>query len=171
MGTRGGLNMRRMLIIGPILALSLAACGSGEDAARLQALQEQADIQAIEQIEVNWHKAASTKDIDLVMSLFDPDATFTLGSTVLRGTDEIRDFFVNEAAPFQPQNNWVSETPAYKVRATVNGDKGTLYFECHYVDVETGKVVAVVGAEEDVARIEGRWVITRLIGSTPTLAP
>ena len=25
-------------------------------------------------------------------------------------------------------------TPAYKVEITVNGDRGTLYFECHYVD-------------------------------------
>ena len=33
-------------------------------------------------------------------------------------------------------NNWISETPIYKVRITVNGDRGTLYFECHYVNPE-----------------------------------
>ena len=39
----------------------------------------------------------------------------------------------------------MSDTPAYKIRITASGDKGTLYFECHYVDVKTQKVVSVVG--------------------------
>ena len=76
-----------------------------------------------------------------------------------------------QAGPFQPQNHWVSDTPAYKIRTTVNGDSGTLYFECHYVDVDTGKVAAVVGADQDVRKIKGKWLITKLIGSSPTLTP
>ena len=39
-----------------------------------------------------------------------------------------------------PQHHWESDTPSYKIRTTVNGDKATLYFECHYIDVKTGKV-------------------------------
>ena len=35
-----------------------------------------------------------------------------------------------------PQNHWQADTPSYKIKATVNGDKGTLYFECHYIDIE-----------------------------------
>jgi len=162
--------MRRMLMIGLTLAVSLTACGSGQETASQQAMQEKADLYAIDQIEVTWHKASSTKDVELMMSLWAPDATFTFGSTILTGTKQIRDFFTNQAAPFQPGNNWVSDTPAYKIRTTVNGDKGTLRFECHYIDVKTGKVVAVVGADQDVARINGRWLITKLIASTPTLS-
>ena len=37
----------------------------------------------------------------------------------------------------------------------MNGDRGTLHFECHYVDVETSKVVSVTAADFDVARIDG----------------
>ena len=48
----------------------------------------------------------------------------------------------------------------------MNGDKGTLYFECHYIDVETGKVVSIVAADQDVQRIDGKWLITTLGGST-----
>ena len=152
------------------LTLSLAACSSGKDTAS-QALKKQADLLAIEQIEVKWHKASSTKDVDLMMSLWAPNATATLGGQTYTGADQIRNFFVTKAAPFQPQNHWVSETPEYKLRATVDGDKGTLYFECHYVDPMTKKVVAVVSADQDVARINGKWLITKLVSATPELGP
>jgi ketosteroid isomerase-like protein len=163
--------MRWILVIGVALPLSLAACGSGEETAAQQAAQKQADIYAIDQIEVKWHKAASTKDVDLMMSLFAPDATATFGTTNLAGTDEIRDFFVNKVGPFQPENHWVSDTPAYKIRVTVNGDKGTLYFECDYIDVKTQKVASVVGADQTVERINGKWLITNVVGATPVLEP
>ena len=162
--------MKKSLIIGLTLALSLTACSSGQSAASQSALQKVADISAIERIEVNWHKASSTKDVNLMMSLWANDATFTVGSQTYTGTDQIRNFFVNDAAPFQPENNWVSETPAYKIRVTVDGDKGTLYFECVYVDVTTRKVMAVVSADQDVARINGHWLITNSVAATPDLS-
>jgi ketosteroid isomerase-like protein len=162
--------MRRSLII-IALAVCLSACGSSQETAAQQAAQKDADIYAIDQIEVKWHRASSTKNVDLMMSLWADHATFDYGPKILTGKDEIRKFFVNDAAPFQPENTWVSDTPAYKIRATVDGDKGTLYFECHYVDVKTKNVVAVVAADQDVARINGRWLITKLVAATPTLAP
>ena len=103
------------------------------------------------------------------MSLWANDATATLGGETYTGKAQIRNFFETKAAPFQPQNHWVSETPAYKIRVTVNGDKGTLYFECHYVDAKTRQVVAVVSADQDVAKINGQWLITKLVSATPTL--
>jgi len=164
--------MKRMAMLGLVLALSLAACGgSGKESATQQATQEQADLYAIEQIETNWHKASSTHDVDLMMTLWAPDATFNIGAETLTGKTEIRDFFVHKAAPFQPQNHWVSETPAYKIRVTANGDKGTLYFECHYVDATTGKVVSTVGADQDVRKIDGKWLITGSAAAPVTLGP
>jgi hypothetical protein len=72
-------------------------------------------------------------------------------------------------SPFQPGHHWVSDTPSYKIRITVNGDKGTLYFECHYIDAKTGKLMSVVGADQDVQRIDGKWLITSAAGSSPKL--
>ena len=167
--------MRRTLIAGLAglaLTVSLAACGgSGEDSALRLDQQRQADTYAIEQIEVRWHKASSTKDVDLMMSLWADDATFTIGPEILTGKSQIRDFFVQKAGPFRPENHWVSDTPAYKVRVTVDGDKGTLYFECHYVDVKTNEVVNVVSADQDVEKINGAWLITNLAAATPVLSP
>jgi uncharacterized protein (TIGR02246 family) len=166
--------MRRLLIGGAlgVMGVSLAACGgSGTSSGSEQALQRQADLYAINQIEQKWHRATSQHDIDLMMSLWAPNATFTTDAGETKtGKKQIRQFWL-EAPVFQPENHWVSETPAYKIRITVNGDRGTLYFECHYVDPKTHKVLRVVGADQQVARIDGRWLITNNLGSSPTLRP
>jgi SnoaL-like protein len=106
-----------------------------------------------------------------MMTLWAPDATFNIGTDTLTGKAQIRKFFETKAGPFQPQNHWLSDTPAYKIRATVNGDKGTLYFECHYVDYKTGEVASVVGADQNVQKINGKWLITSSAAATPTLGP
>ncbi len=72
---------------------------------------------------------------------------------------------------FKPENNWISDTTSYKVRITVNGDRGTLYWECHYVDPVTETVVVTTAADVDVAKIDGRWLITSLAGASATLSP
>jgi ketosteroid isomerase-like protein len=129
-----------------------------------------ADRYRIDQIEKTWHKAASRKNVDLMMTLWAPQATFTIAGQTYRGKAAIRQVFA-KAGPFQPQNHWESDTPAYKIRITVNGDRGTLYFECHYIDVDTGKVAVAVGADQDVRKINGRWLITKAIASSVTLKP
>jgi hypothetical protein len=157
-------------MLGLVLAVSLAACGgSDKQSAADQEIQRQADSYAIDEIEKTWHKASSTHDVDLMMTIWAPDATFVIGTETLTGKAQIRDFFANRAGPFQPENQWVSDTPAYKIRITVNGAKGTLYFECHYVDVKTGKVVSVVGADQNVQKIDGKWLITSSAAATPAL--
>jgi hypothetical protein len=154
------------------LGLALAGCGgSGKQSAADQEAQRQSDLYAIDQIEATWHKASSTHDVDLMMTLWAPDATFGVATETLSGKAQIRDFFTHKVGAVQPENHWLSETPAYKMRTTLNGDKGTLYFECHYVDVKTSKVVSVVSADQDVQRINGKWLITRSAAATATLAP
>ena len=49
---------------------------------------------------------------------------------------EIRQFFLDKSSMFQTDAHWVSDHPAYKVEITVNGDLGTLHFECHYIDYD-----------------------------------
>lgn len=163
----------RMVVTGAVVVAlvgALAACGgSGGGAASAQAQKEEALYQ-IDQLEQTWHRAASTHNIDLMMTIWAPNASFTIGGATSSGKSAIRKVFA-AAGPFQPQNQWISDTPAYKIRTTVNGDKGTLYFECHYVDVKTGQIVKVVGADQDVQKIDGRWLITNSVASSPTLKP
>jgi hypothetical protein len=164
--------MRTLLIAATVgvLVVSLAGCGgSGTGSVSEQAAQHQADLYAIDQLERNFHRATSKHDIELMMSLWSPTATLTSDKT-FTGTKQIRSFWL-KAPVFQPDNHWVSDTPAYKIRITVNGDRGTLYFECHYVDSETGKLTAITGADQQVERINGRWLITEMVGASATLSP
>jgi ketosteroid isomerase-like protein len=165
--------MRRLLISGTlgIVVLFLAACGdSSTPSAAEQELQRKADIYEIDQIEKDFHGAMSEKDINQMMSLWSPNATMTVGpGETASGLDEIRRFWLEKSAPFAAENEWISDAPAYKLEITVNGDRGTLHFECHFVDAETGEVAAATVANLDVARIDGAWLITNMVGGTTVL--
>jgi ketosteroid isomerase-like protein len=151
------------------LALALSACG-GASAVNSE-LQEQVDQLLIGEIEADFHESMTKKNIEQMMSLYAPNATVTIGpGKTATGTSEIREEWMR-TTPFQPETNWVSDHPAYKVRVTIDGDRGTLYFECHYVDVKTKKVAAVTAADMDVQRVDGRWLITRMVGGTTELQP
>jgi ketosteroid isomerase-like protein len=166
--------MRRLLsggVLGVlVLSVVLAACtGSGDGSAGEQSRRFQ-DMWEIDQIEKNFHEATTTKNIEQMMSLYAPNATFTVGpGATAVGLDEIRAFWLDESPAFEATNNWVSDHPAYKLEITVNGDRGTLHFECHYVDPETKEVVSVTAGDMDVARIDGEWLITNFVGGTTEL--
>jgi ketosteroid isomerase-like protein len=166
--------MRRLWIgVLGVVVISLVACGgSSSDSPTERALQRKADMWEIDQIEKDFHEATTTKDIDLMVSLWAPNATLTIGPGITAaGTDEIRQLWLEESAAFQPTNNWISDHPAYKVDITVNGDRGTLHFECHYVDADTRELALTTVADLDVARIDGRWLITNMVAGSTTLAP
>ena len=167
--------MRKLLIGGAlaVVVVSLAACGgSSMSSASEEALQRKADFYAIDQLEVKFHRATSRHDIDLMMSLWAPNATFTTGpGQTVTGKERIRRFWLSKSEVFKPENHWVSDTAAYKIRKTVNGDRGTVYFECHYLDSRTGKVAAITAADQQVARIDGHWLITNMVGASATLNP
>src|SRR5918999_5709654 len=165
--------MRKHVIGGALgvflLSVVLVACGgpsadsSGDQGRRFQ------DMWEIDKIEKDFHGAMTAKDIDLMMSLWAPNATMTVGpGNTASGVDEIRRFFVEDSAVFAPENEWISDHPAYKLEITVNGDRGTLHFECHFVDAKTGQVVSTTAADFDVARIGGKWLITNMVGG-PTV--
>jgi hypothetical protein len=151
------------------IVIIVAACGGSPSGAGSTDVQRQADLYAINQIEVKWHQAASRKDVDLMMTIWAPNASFTTAGRTYTGADQIRQFFATQAAPFKKENNWVSDTPAYKSRVTIDGDKGTLYFECDYIDIDSRQVKVVVSADQNVAKINGTWVITSAVSATPDL--
>ena len=166
--------MRRLLIGGAlgIVLISLAACGSASGSEENGAVQQKADYWEIDQIEKSFHEATTKKDIEEMMSLWAPDATMTVGpGQTAAGVDEIRQFWLEKSVAFAPETAWISDHPAYKVEITVNGDLGTLHFECHYIGVKTQEVAVATVADLDVARIDGRWLITNLVGGSTTLSP
>jgi ketosteroid isomerase-like protein len=167
--------MTRALLMGCALAMVvnvLAGCGgTGTASAADQTQQKDAALYEIDQIEQTWHQAASTHNVNLMMTVWAPDAVFNIGTETFTGRAQIRKFFATENKAFMAQNHWESDTPSYKIKTTVNGDKGTLYFECHYIDVKTGEVANVVGVDHNVQKIHGKWLIVSSVGATASLSP
>ena len=164
--------MRKLLIGGAvgIALISLVACSRASGSEANEALQRKADFWEIDQIERNFHEATTTKDIDEMMSLWAPSATMTVGpGQTAAGVDEIRQFWLEKSVAFAPETEWISDHPAYKVEITVDGDLGTLHFECHYIGVKTERVALTATADFDVARIGGRWLITNMVAGSTTL--
>jgi SnoaL-like domain len=152
-----------------LLVASLTACGGSSKPANA-AGQAVFDRLAITAIERKWPDAETTRNLAEIMSLWAPHATWQLDPThTLVGKRQIRTFWVEQVFPLARKQHWFSDTATFRIRTTVDGDRGTLYFECHEIDEQTRKVVAVVGQDLDVAKIGGRWLITKSTGSLPTL--
>ena len=144
--------MKQVLAIAAILILCLAR-GAPADT------EENADdFMQIHRIEILFHQAGTTKNLDLMMSLFADDATITAGGHTYSGTDQIRRYW-QAAGPFQPQNQWVAYTPAFRIKYTVQGDRGRLYFECLYVDKATNKIAVHTNSDDTLTRVNGKWLI------------
>jgi ketosteroid isomerase-like protein len=152
------------------LAIAVSGCGASRAASgEAAADQRRIDLYEISKIERSFHEAISKKNISEMVSLFAPHATgtFAPGKTVT-GRAQIRLVWLKSKA-FSPTTHWLSDHPAYKLKVTVDGDRGTLHFECHFIDLRTAKVAALTAGNLDVARIDGRWLITNFVGSTSEL--
>jgi ketosteroid isomerase-like protein len=175
---RHAMRMTRTLIAGCALAGVVVAlttgCGDTSTAsasASNATVQHEADLYLITRIEAKFHEAIAHHNLNLMMSLFAPGAVFNVDQQALTGKAQIRHWFATENKAFFPQNHWEADTPTYKIRATANGDKGTLYFQCHFIDPKTKKVVAVVGVDHDVQRIDGKWLIVNSVAGPAALSP
>jgi ketosteroid isomerase-like protein len=166
---------RTLLLAGVVAALvvPLTALGSTSSraAARSELLQRQANYWQINQIEARFHKATSTHNIKLMMSLWAPGAVFDIDQETLTGKAQIKHWFLTQNKAFMPAHHWESDTPSYKITIHLYGNEATMYFECHYIDPDTSKVVALAGVTHTLQKINGRWLITNSVGSTATLSP
>jgi ketosteroid isomerase-like protein len=55
------------------------------------------DFMNLHQVEIIFHQAASTKNLDLMMSLFADDATLSVGGKTYSGKDQVRTYFATVA--------------------------------------------------------------------------
>jgi len=144
--------MKRALMISAMLAFCLTG-------GAMAATEENADdFMQIHQIEILFHQAGTTKNLDLMLSLFTDDATLTAGGKTYTGKEQIRSYW-QAAGTFQPQNQWVAYTPAFRIKYDVQGNNAHLYFECLYVDKAAKKIAAHTNSDDTLVRANGHWLI------------
>jgi SnoaL-like domain len=147
-----GGSMTRLLPISAILALCIiGTAGAAEE-------ENADDFMQIHKIEILFHEAGTTKNLDLMLSLFADDASITAGGHTYSGMDQIKRYW-QAAGPFQPQNQWVAYTPAFRIKYQVQGDRAHLYFECLYVDKATNKIAVHTNSDDTLTRRNGKWLI------------
>ena len=130
------------------------------------AIEENAeDFMGIHKIEIIFHEAGTTKNLDLMLSLFADDATLTSGGKTYQGKDEIKSYW-QPLVPFQPQNQWVAYTPAFRIKYDVEGDNAHLYFECLYVDKAKNNIAAHTNSEDTLIRVKDKWLIKEMKASS-----
>jgi ketosteroid isomerase-like protein len=143
------------------LAIVCFALAGGSQAATEENAE---DFMGIHKIEIVFHEAGTTKNLDLMLSLFADDATLTSGGKTYKGKEEVRSYW-QAAGPFQPQNQWVAYTPAFRIKYTVEGDRAHLYFECLYVDKAKNSIAAHTNSDDGLVRVNGKWLIEEMKAS------
>ena len=144
------------------LTLLIATAGLVATTSSAAPPHDPADALALHEVEIAFHQAASTKNLDLMMSLFADEATLSIGGKSYVGKDQVRNYFATVAGPFQPQNHWYAYTPAQRIRIDVQGDKASLYFECLYMDVLDRKVGVHTFSDDRLVRSGGKWLIREM---------
>ena len=100
-------------------------------------------IGEIYQLQAAFHRAKSRQDIDLMVSLWADDCTFTFNGTTFSGKDAVRTFFLNSGSW---HHHRISFVPSFKDQIAVHGDTAFLYFECHDVALDTNDPGGAQGA-------------------------
>jgi ketosteroid isomerase-like protein len=115
-----------------IVALAAPGLAKAGDAESVQ-------VGEIYQLQAAFHRAKTTQDLDLMMSLWADDSTFTNNSsgTTYVGSDQIRSFWRGSGSF---THHRFSLVPSYKTKIDVHGNEAFLYFECHDIgDFTSGR--------------------------------
>jgi hypothetical protein len=154
------------VVAGLVVPLSALGGTTSHASTKENLLQKQANYWEVDQVEVKFHRATSTHNLNLMMSLWAPGAVFDIDQQTLVGKAQIKHWFATENKAFMPTHHWQSDTPSYKIQIHLNGNHATMYFECDYIDPATLAVVGSAGVTHQLQKLNGKWLITNSTGST-----
>jgi ketosteroid isomerase-like protein len=135
----------------PGLARADASAGSAESV----------QVGEIYQLQAAFHRAKTTQDLDLMMSLWAVDAVLVNqgdSNSPYAGTDAIRAFFAGSGS-FTHRR--LSLVPSFKTQIGVQGDQAWLYFECHDVgdyDLASRFIAADLFLAGTLRHVGGTWL-------------
>ncbi len=130
--TTGELTRRQLLRKGMVGTVVGAATLTAPTLARSENPPESVQVAEIYELQAAFHRAKTTQDLELMMSLWSTDATFTNKSNGVTyiGSEQIRSFWLGSGSF---THHRFSLVPSYKTTIEVHGNEAYLYFECHDV--------------------------------------
>ena len=120
-----------------------------------------AQIGEIYQLQAAFHRAKTTQDINLMMSLWDWDGILNFQgdpASPYIGFDRLQAFWLNSGSF---RNHRFSLVPSFKLQIEVTGDTAWLYFECHDVgnfDTDSRFIAGDTFLAGTIRHVAGRWL-------------
>ena len=130
---------------------------------------ESTQVAEIYQLQAAFHLAKSNQDIDLLMSLWDPNGSLTIPgdpNSPYVGFERLKAFLLSTGSF---THHRFSLVPSFKIQIDVHGDEAFFYEECHDVQdfsLPTRFIAADTYLAGTVRKIEGRWVFSNMFGGS-----
>ncbi len=149
---------------------------SGLSPVRAQVTGPQSEqIGEIYQLQAAFHRAKTTQDIDLMMSLWDPNGILIVQgdpNSPYVGFDQLKAFWLSSGSFTHRRFSLV---PSFKIRISVFGNEAALYFECHDVgdyDLTTRFIASDTFLAGTIRNLNGKWVFSNMTaGKAAPLSP
>lgn len=115
----------------------------------------------IYELQAAFHRAKTTQDIDLMMSLWAPDASLTIPgnpNSPFVGLEQIRAFLLTTGSFVHSRFSLV---PSFKIQIDVHGDEAFFYEECHDVGdfaLPTRVIASSTFLAGTLRKVQGQWL-------------
>lgn len=127
--------------------------------------RKSAAVGEIYKLQADFHRAKTTQDIDLMMSLWDEDGILNVQgnpNSPFIGAERIRSFWQTSGSFTHRRFSLV---PSFKTQIDVDGNEAWLYFECHDVgdyDLPDRTIVVDTFLAGTVRKAGDRWVFSNM---------
>ena len=117
------------------------------------------------ELQAAFHRAKTTQDIDLMMSLWDADGVLTIQgdpNSPYIGFERLKSFWQNSGSFTHRRFSLV---PSFKTQIDVDGDEAWLYFECHDVgdyDLPSRFIAGDTFLAGTLRKVEHKWVFSNM---------
>jgi len=123
----------------------------------------------IYELQAAFHLAKSTQNIDLLMSLWDPNGSLTIPgnpNSPFVGLESIKAFLLTTGSF---THHRFSLVPSFKIQIDVHGDEAFFYEECHDVqdfDLSSRFIAADTFLAGTLKKIGGKWAFSNMFGGS-----
>ena len=138
---------------------ALTACAFSQPFAQVSG--STAKVGEIYELQAAFHRAKTTQDINLMMSVWGEGGTLNVqgdANSPYVGFDRLRAFWESSGSFTHRRFSLV---PSFKTQIDVQGHEAWLYFECHDVgdfDLTTRSIASDTFLAGMVRKIDGKWV-------------
>jgi ketosteroid isomerase-like protein len=158
------MSRRKLLRTGAAGAAAGAATLAAPGLARADGPASE-QVAEIYRLQAAFHRAKTTQDINLMMSLWADDGTLVNQgdpNSSYVGSERLRAFWLRSGSF---TNRRFSLVPSYKIQIDVHGNRAFLYSECHDIgdyDLATRFIASDTFLAGTIRNVKGTWVFSNM---------